>query len=57
MIAWYVVWLTRYGKALFGDFSRNCTVYGPVLTTPDGSIIVAGSADEDLRRLLTDGTA
>ena len=30
MIAWYVVWLTRYGKALFGDLSRNCTVYGPV---------------------------
>ena len=29
---------------MFGCFSRNCTVYGPVLTTPSGPIIEAGSA-------------
>src|SRR5580765_7466438 len=45
MIAWYVVWLTRNGNALFGALSRNCTEYCPVLTTPEGSIIVGGSAD------------
>src|SRR3972149_1089072 len=45
MIAWYVVWLTRFGNALFGDLSRNWTVYGPVLTTPDGSRRLNGIAE------------
>ena len=44
MIAWYVVWLTRYGNALFGGFSRNCTVYGPVFTTPSGPSRLGGIA-------------
>src|SRR3970040_895595 len=44
MIAWYVVWLTRYGNALFGDLSRNWTEYGPVLTTPSGPRRLGGIA-------------
>ena len=26
MIAWYVVWLTRYGNTPIGDLSRKTTV-------------------------------
>ena len=37
MIAWYVVWLTRYGNTPIGDLSRKTTVYCPLAVTPAGS--------------------
>ena len=37
MIAWYVVWLTRYGNTPIGDLSRKTTVYGPFADTPAAS--------------------
>ena len=57
MIAWYVVWLTSHGNAVFGDLSRNWTVYGPVLTTPSGPRRLGGNRRQDLRSLSATGTA
>ena len=37
MIAWYVVWLKRYGNTPIGDLSRTTTVYCPRAETPDAS--------------------
>ena len=36
-IAWYVVWLTRYGKTPIGDLSRKRTAYFPAADTPAAS--------------------
>ena len=48
MIAWYDVWLTRYGNEPVGDVRRNSTVYGPLLITPDGREEGLGDRREEL---------
>ena len=37
MIAWYVVWLSRYGNVPSGAFSRKRTAYRPAAETPAAS--------------------